>query len=389
MIYGDVWHETATFFEDIACVRTSPDRPPGDLIDRGGRELVDTFWQALGDAVERSLRTSRGDLIVAISGGLDAAALAAAIVERGVRNVRALTVGSLGDDETNAAQQTATALGIDLEIIEPDDRVIDWPDHELWPALPRTATEVAWDQETRDATVIWGVGGDSLLRGDRHHYASRLRQGQWSAAAADIARSVVLHGCKPALGLRAALRGRRRPTLPPWLPTSLREPAATIAARRIGQADFPRGVDEMWAPAWRWFFQWMAPQHNDPPIQHRFPYFDEALVRLMATVPTAPWCVSKNLLRAALRGRIPESVRLRPKSPVTTPSKISWDSAFARELGTRLERCGYLDAGARVPGAGEFLRADVDHLLRCASAVWWRECLTARRSSRIVASEVR
>jgi asparagine synthase (glutamine-hydrolysing) len=34
------------------------------------------------------------------------------------------------------------------------------------------------------------------------------------------------------------------------------------------------------------------------------------------TVPSFPWCVNKHLVRSAMRGRLPESIRTRPKTPL-------------------------------------------------------------------------
>ena len=52
------------------------------------------------------------------------------------------------------------------------------------------------------------------------------------------------------------------------------------------------------------------------PVEFRYPYFDTRLVRYLLRVPVLPWFSNKALLREAMRGRLPEIVRKRPKAPL-------------------------------------------------------------------------
>jgi asparagine synthase (glutamine-hydrolysing) len=68
------------------------------------------------------------------------------------------------------------------------------------------------------------------------------------------------------------------------------------------------------------------------------------LVRFLLTVPAVPWCRGKYLIRAALRGLVPEAVRLRPKAPVPGYPELEQMRRFGvPELpaGSELER--YVD----------------------------------------------
>ena len=51
-------------------------------------------------------------------------------------------------------------------------------------------------------------------------------------------------------------------------------------------------------------------------MEFRYPYFDIRLVQYLLRVPVLPWFSNKALLREAMRGRLPESVRVRPKAPM-------------------------------------------------------------------------
>jgi asparagine synthase (glutamine-hydrolysing) len=52
------------------------------------------------------------------------------------------------------------------------------------------------------------------------------------------------------------------------------------------------------------------------PIEARHPLLDLRVVEFLVSLPASPWCVDKKLLRFAMRDRLPDSVRLRPKTPL-------------------------------------------------------------------------
>jgi asparagine synthase (glutamine-hydrolysing) len=51
-------------------------------------------------------------------------------------------------------------------------------------------------------------------------------------------------------------------------------------------------------------------------VEPRFPFFDLRVVRYLLAIPPIPWCLNKTLLRRAMRGVLPDAVRLRPKAPL-------------------------------------------------------------------------
>jgi asparagine synthase (glutamine-hydrolysing) len=50
------------------------------------------------------------------------------------------------------------------------------------------------------------------------------------------------------------------------------------------------------------------------PLVVAHPFFDVRLVEYLLAIPPMPWCFDKTILRVAMRGVLPESVRLRPKT---------------------------------------------------------------------------
>jgi asparagine synthase (glutamine-hydrolysing) len=52
------------------------------------------------------------------------------------------------------------------------------------------------------------------------------------------------------------------------------------------------------------------------PVEIRYPFLDVRLVSCVLAMPPLPWAVDKHLLRTAMRGILPDAVRLRPKAPL-------------------------------------------------------------------------
>jgi asparagine synthase (glutamine-hydrolysing) len=51
-------------------------------------------------------------------------------------------------------------------------------------------------------------------------------------------------------------------------------------------------------------------------VEIRHPFFDLRLVEFLLSVPPLPWLVDKELLREAMRDRLPDSVRRCPEVPL-------------------------------------------------------------------------
>jgi asparagine synthase (glutamine-hydrolysing) len=71
-------------------------------------------------------------------------------------------------------------------------------------------------------------------------------------------------------------------------------------------------------PYWTWFFELQDAGGTREALEVRYPFFDIRLLDFMLGIPPIPWCVEKNILRVAMKGRLPEAVRLRPKTPMAS-----------------------------------------------------------------------
>jgi asparagine synthase (glutamine-hydrolysing) len=69
-------------------------------------------------------------------------------------------------------------------------------------------------------------------------------------------------------------------------------------------------------PQWTLLFEQDDPGVTGYPIQIRYPFLDLRVVNFLLAIPPFPWFFKKALLREAMAGRLPGSVRARPKTPL-------------------------------------------------------------------------
>jgi asparagine synthase (glutamine-hydrolysing) len=104
------------------------------------------------------------------------------------------------------------------------------------------------------------------------------------------------------------------------------------------------------------------------------PYWDVRLLRFMLTVPAVPWCREKYLIRRALRGLVPEAVRLRPKAPLAGfPYLERIRRSQYPHLGPAPELERYVSEIyiTKVPRKFDESRAKIDHELRILGLRYW------------------
>jgi asparagine synthase (glutamine-hydrolysing) len=136
------------------------------------------------------------------------------------------------------------------------------------------------------------------------------------------------YGRLPRVGIRTRARywlGRRdsRPTpFPTWLSPELvselrlRERLEEVKDRRhaLVRHHRPEAYAMTAALDWGRRFESYDPGRTGVALDVRHPLFDVRLVEYALTIPSLPWCLDKALVRDTLKGRIPDRVRLRPKT---------------------------------------------------------------------------
>lgn len=356
----------------------------GHLRYRSERDYVDQFTEHLNAAVSDRLRGNRIGILM--SGGLDSTSIAAtarALLSgrHEVHELRAYTGvydRLFADQERHFSGLAADALGIPIHYLAADDHALfeGWRRGELAPPEPdidplaTVYLDLARQILPDCRVVLTGLDGDALLgenanagRGPIYKSASFARR------AARMGWRALSQGRWPRLNLRARL-ARMLPgsatkpfACPPWLKPDLIEqfdlPArwgAAWAGKTPRGCSHPEAHRVLTAPLLGDVLESYDPGRVGVPIEARHPLLDLRVVEYVLSLPPSPWCIDKELLRLAMRGRLPEALRLRPKAPLARDPVIEllqrddarWVDTF--EASPALDR--YVDRSAVPPIAG-------------------------------------
>jgi asparagine synthase (glutamine-hydrolysing) len=247
--------------------------------------------------------------------------------------MRAYTIVSNGlaveEEEGRYAQQVAARMGVPVEYLILDEYLTRPPQGEVGWVLPEPGWmlnqsaeyEVARRVSTFARALLIGMGGDPLLS-----VAPTLPAGatQWHDAVRFGWRALAVDRRLPRLGVRSALRRRLRggappaPRVPDWIRPEFADRVELtgrlqqVWAQEQGLPD----RDRMLHPFWLAMFAASHPGAHGLPLRILYPFFDLRLVEYVWGTPPFPWRYDKHLLREAMRGRLPETVRRRPKTPL-------------------------------------------------------------------------
>jgi asparagine synthase (glutamine-hydrolysing) len=306
---------------------------------RDAREYVDAYVSVLKTAVRDRLRDAPVGIL--LSGGLDSSSVAATAAgvlgDDGLNRLRAYTFvydTVAGDEERQYSSVVARHLGIAIEHHPLDHYTwFERWNSDLLPPEPSTEPMTAMMADllqrvtSHGAAALTGDGGDpallpsSLVRLLRHR-APHL-------VLSEFARSLWQTGSLPPIGLRAMVREwsarRADAAIPVWLSDAFVQRCDLQARREAligrgteGTEKGPRGpaarasADLWWAST----FETYDPGATRRPVALRYPLFDVRFIAFALSLPTHPWCVNKTIVRTAMRGRLPDEICARPKSPL-------------------------------------------------------------------------
>ncbi|HYJ78690.1 MAG TPA: asparagine synthase-related protein, partial [Longimicrobiaceae bacterium] len=315
---------------------------PGARVDE--REAVARFGELFGDAV-RSRVAGDGTTWSHLSGGLDSSSIvsmAAALHQRGELPALGGTVtivDRMGDgDETRYSDRVAARWSVRNEQVHDpwmwqDDGSPPPPDDQPAVHYPYWARDRALGRIIRRAggrVVLCGAAGDDYLTGDLVFLADLLAHGRVSEALRQTARFAITqrasfwrlagrHLVFPFLPgpLRVRL-GRKDTAAPAWLERGFARRTGAAARVREHRGAPSRGEGHYAAQLAETFrfrachLSWAA--HEDG-VEMRYPFLDRPLVEMALGLPmelllrpqTTKW-----VLRQAMRGLLPEEVRVRP-----------------------------------------------------------------------------
>jgi len=358
-------------------------RVPADGRIRYGRaaDYVEHFTSLLDAAVSDRMRAERMGIL--LSGGLDSGSVAAtaqALRARfpGSMELRAYTVtyGSLfPDHESEPARRIADYLGIPISSLNMDSlRLFDrWDDPALmWPEPVEDPLSVGLYDQFRPIaaecrTVFSGEGSDNLMLFEMWPYAGdMLRRREWRSFCSQLPAYLILRGAR--LDMQRLARRLFRKTPPSLFPSWI----AADFARRLnleerwrsvqgswngsngaGHPVVPKGYASLALPQWTFLFEQSDPGVTRCPVEVLYPFLDLRIVNYLLALPPFPWFFEKRLLREAMRQRLPETIRVRPKTamshdPVLTLLRSKpCDSKWA-EVAWREEMSGYVDRASLV-----------------------------------------
>ena len=311
---------------------------------------VERFRSLFNAAVEDRLRSDK--VAVMMSGGLDSTSVAASaqgILKSQPQNpkVHCFTCGYerlIPDREVRYARLAATTLAAPLSYHPVDHYQLA----ERWGELPippepsshlLDAFGYDFDRSiAKEARVLLtGFGGDSLLLPSRDYFLGQLRAGRLDRSAAYVATSLWRTNRLPPLGLTTRWhRWRRQKSwrhgYPSWLDPDLEARFDLEGRWRWRQLERgpetvhsqrPEAYRDFWEIAWTNSFENQDAGARTSTVEQRHPLFDLRLVEFSLSVPPVPWCLKKRLLRDAMKGILPDAIRLRPKAPVAQPAAHS------------------------------------------------------------------
>jgi asparagine synthase (glutamine-hydrolysing) len=306
-------------------------------------EYVEHFQTLMQSAVSDRLRTTCAG--VWLSGGMDSCSIAAtarqlAVKTGGTADLRAYTIvydSLIPDREGEHAHEAAKFLGISLRSFVMDGyQLFDrWEDPEcVFPEPMEDPFAVAlFDQYRAVAAdcrvMLSGSGGDELMYFQMWPYTrDLLRHRHWRRLFTDLPqflrlRKFPFRGTRTRMQRLLGLDSSVGP-FPSWIAPELKqrfglkerwnEPASRNRASE--HPIVPKAHASLLTPRWPVLFELADPGLTRAAVEVRYPFLDLRVVNYLLAIPPFPWTFQKQLLRAAMFGHLPESIRLRPKTPL-------------------------------------------------------------------------
>ena len=320
--------------------------PPTDGQIRYSRDedYIEHFQTLLRSAVSDRLRTDRVGIL--LSGGLDSSSVAA--VARDVSTNRARPTDICGythvfeslmpDREGICAREAGEFLGIPVKFLatdhvqlfdhfeDPDFSLPEPVDNPLIAGFFEFSSFVSTDCRV----LLNGEGSDNLMHFQMWPYVEELlRKREWRCLSNAVAKYLWVkpfpHRGIRALVMRLVHNDPDAPALPPWLtPDFVRrlnlnerwKEWRTLPASSILHPIHPEAHASLTLPHWTQMFELENAGVTHNTVEIRYPFLDLRIVEYLLALPPFPWFFEKMLLREAMRGRLPESVRVRPKTPL-------------------------------------------------------------------------
>lgn len=391
--------------EDVGIRRYWAPPKDGRIRYKHADEYVEHFRSLLAEAVDDRLRTDRVGILM--SGGLDSTAVAATAKEISAKSSGCIDLQSctfvyrsvIADSEGRYAREAAEHLGIPNEQLAMDH----WQPFEACGSKTFSSPEPVDNPFLAGALHhfrvmsggcrVWlsGDGADDLMHFQMKPYVEDLcRNKEWLRLATELSRYGAL---RPPTWKRIRRqlkkfsgKGAAAASFPSWIAPEfaerLRLKARWEERRERGVREEKHPVHpEMHAsldlPNWTLLFELESAGVTQEPVEVRYPFLDLRIAEFLLAIPPFPWFYGKKLLRDAMVGRLPESVRTRPKTPVQGDALLEQlrDRAGEEVGGPRwnekMDR--YVDRSKLTPLTGKMDAEEANTNARAYCATLWMD----------------
>jgi asparagine synthase (glutamine-hydrolysing) len=307
-------------------------------------EYVENFRSLLKAAVEDRLRLDRVGIL--LSGGLDSSSVAAVAKEGSAKGAQTTDIrcythvfeSLIPDREGEYARECGEFLHLPVKFIASDETQLfeGWDDPGF--SLPEPVEDPLFAcfldscrNVSADCRVLLsGEGVDNLLHFQMWPYAEDLRRnGEWQRLLTEMANYLWVRPF-PWRGIRTRMKriiGKDpdMPVFPTWLNQEFLR-RANLKARWKELREHPvmpsrhpivpKAHASLSLPHWTRMFEQDNAGLTPYPLEVRYPFLDLRIVNYILALPPFPWFFEKLLLREAMAERIPERVRMRPKTPL-------------------------------------------------------------------------
>lgn len=355
LAHGEAADDVRTCYRDVKVL------PPGHTLtidSRSGKVRLRRHWHfPLPDGVRRTrtaiLEEYRSLLETAVrerlgpdgtsiflSGGIDSTTMAAAAANVAapgtLQTITTRYPRYVDDGELPFTRAVADRLRLPLTVFDAD-RHGPWHVDPRDPPLASPLDEPtlgnwrdALSAAARHGTVaLYGEDGDAVLRPPG--WRGLRNSASLTQIGAAAARYAIGARRRPYLGLRwrerVGIVPPRGQPVPAWMSGDAQdllarmEPATVLDCAPEPLPPHPTRPEAQAlltsTTVSRHFAATIAPETTRRAIELRFPLLDTRLIRFVVSVPAIPWCQHKALPRRAYKGRLPDAVLARPKTPLS------------------------------------------------------------------------
>ena len=295
------------------------------------------FKAVFTDAVRDRLRSRRA--AISLSGGLDSgavAAIAGALLREGSSRTE-LHAYSSGHDwmvpetERYYAGLTANASGIPTTYISIEQSVFDGKS--LWRSIPEprlngarrsSYTEINRQMAVNGEPVLFtGMGGDGIVGPSPVDWRKYFQSGSLKATAQALMFYSREQRWLPVNRILATMMRPVRSRAPDLTDLSRLDPDFVRRANLPARVEKMRLLKAQWRteqqrmaydPFWNAVISQGDGEYTKRPAKTYHPFFDLRVLQFATRTSPLPWFVDKLLLREAMRGILPETIRKRRKT---------------------------------------------------------------------------